>query len=70
MSTGIRQALVLPIPADALRIVAFLPDSYIGNEAEILALIRANLGDARLYAFGVGAGVNRLIRERSRQASL
>ncbi|MBK8510465.1 MAG: VWA domain-containing protein [Candidatus Competibacteraceae bacterium] len=59
MSTGIRQALAPPVPAGSIRIVTFLTDGYIGNEAEILALLKANLNDARLYAFGVGTGVNR-----------
>jgi Ca-activated chloride channel family protein len=61
MSTGIRQALAPPISTGALRIVTFLTDGYIGNEAEILKLLRANLGNARLYAFGVGASVNRYL---------
>ncbi|MBL8259298.1 MAG: VWA domain-containing protein [Candidatus Competibacteraceae bacterium] len=61
MSTGIRQALAPPVPAGAIRIVTFLTDGYIGNEAEILALLKANLNDARLYAFGVGTGVNRYL---------
>ncbi|HHW77059.1 MAG TPA: VWA domain-containing protein [Xanthomonadaceae bacterium] len=61
MSTGIRQALTPPVPAGALRIVTFLTDGYIGNEAEILKLLQTHLGDARLYAFGVGTGVNRYL---------
>lgn len=61
MSAGIRQALALPVPAGSLRIVTFLTDGYIGNEAEILALISTHLGNARLYAFGAGAGVNRYL---------
>jgi len=61
MSSGIRQALAPPVPTGAIRLVTFLTDGYIGNEAEILALIKANLGDARLYAFGVGTGVNRYL---------
>ncbi|MDG4595913.1 MAG: VWA domain-containing protein, partial [Candidatus Contendobacter sp.] len=61
MSTGIRQALAPPVPTGAIRIVTFLTDGYIGNEAEILALLKANLNDARLYAFGVGTGVNRYL---------
>ncbi|MFZ1643702.1 MAG: VIT domain-containing protein [Candidatus Contendobacter sp.] len=61
MSTGIRQALAPPVPTGAIRIVTFLTDGYIGNEAEILKLLRANLGSARLYAFGVGTGVNRYL---------
>jgi len=61
MSAGIRQALAPPVPTGALRIVTFLTDGYIGNEAEILKLLQTHLGDARLYAFGVGTGVNRYL---------
>ena len=61
MSTGIRQALAPPVPTGALRIVTFLTDGYIGNEAEILRQLKTHLGDARLYAFGVGTGVNRYL---------
>ena len=61
MSAGIRQALAPPVPAGAIRLITFLTDGYIGNEAEILALLKANLDDARLYAFGVGTGVNRYL---------
>jgi Ca-activated chloride channel family protein len=59
MSTGIRQALAPPVPEGDIRLVTFLTDGYIGNEAEILALLKANLNGARLYAFGVGTGINR-----------
>ena len=67
MSSGIRQALAVPTPRDAVRIVVFLTDGYIGNEFEILRLIENRLDDARLYAFGVGTGVNRyLLSEMAR----
>lgn len=59
MARGIRQALEVPAPAGSLRIVTFLTDGYIGNEAEILRLVGELRGGARLYAFGVGTGVNR-----------
>lgn len=61
MSTGIRQALAPPVPTGAIRMVTFLTDGYIGNEAEVLSLLKANLQDARLYAFGVGTGINRYL---------
>lgn len=61
MSTGIRQALAPSVPEGAIRLVTFLTDGYIGNEAEILALLKANLNGARLYAFGVGTGINRYL---------
>ena len=61
MDSGIRQALSGSVPAGRVRNVVFLTDGYIGNEADILALIHAQMGDARLHAFGVGAGVNRYL---------
>ncbi|MEZ5590915.1 MAG: VIT and VWA domain-containing protein [Gammaproteobacteria bacterium] len=61
MSSGIRQALGAPLAPDTLRLVVFLTDGYIGNEFDILRLIDQQLGNARLYSFGVGAGVNRFL---------
>jgi Ca-activated chloride channel family protein len=61
MSAGIRQALAAPPVPGLRRIVVFLTDGYIGDEAEVLNLIGNTIGDARLYAFGVGTGVNRYL---------
>lgn len=61
MSAGIEQALAPATPAGSVRLVTFLTDGYIGNEQEILALIQQRLNGARLYAFGVGTGVNRYL---------
>jgi Ca-activated chloride channel family protein len=61
MSAGIEQALAPPTPPGSVRIVTFLTDGYIGNDHEILALVNRRLNGARLYAFGVGAGVNRFL---------
>lgn len=61
MTSGIRQALQPPVSAGAVRIVVFLTDGYIGNELEVLRLVRQSIGSARLFAFGVGTGVNRFL---------
>jgi len=61
MTSGIRQALAGAPPVGAIRNVVFLTDGYIGNEQSVLELVQQLLGDARLYAFGVGAGVNRYL---------
>lgn len=58
---AIRQAFSVPQPGGALRIVVFLTDGYIGNESEVLRLITRTIGDARIYAFGVGSSVNRFL---------
>ena len=61
MTSGIKQALLVPPPTGVIRNVVFLTDGYIGNELSVLALVNKLLGDARLFAFGVGAGVNRYL---------
>ncbi|HEU5181625.1 MAG TPA: VIT domain-containing protein [Candidatus Polarisedimenticolia bacterium] len=63
MILGIRAALDFPKDPRRLRIVAFLTDGYIGNESEILKEVRSRLGEARLFAFGIGSSVNRYLLE-------
>jgi len=67
MTTGIRAALdPRPVPG-ALRIVVFLTDGYVGNDADIVRLIRQRRGTARLFSFGIGNAVNRyLLSEMAR----
>ena len=60
---GVRAAFAYPRDASKLRVVVFLTDGYIGNESEVLAEIQANIGDARLFGFGVGSSVNRYLLE-------
>lgn len=61
MIEGIRASLGFPADPSRLRIVMFLTDGYIGNESEILSEVRARIGDARLFSFGVGSSVNRYL---------
>jgi Ca-activated chloride channel homolog len=61
MTSGIQQALGIPAPQGVVRNVVFLTDGYIGNEISILSMIERLRGEARLFAFGVGAGVNRYL---------
>ena len=62
------QRAFAPRPAEgSLRIVVFLSDGYIGDEQDVLDLIARDRGDARIYAFGVGTGINRyLLTEMAR----
>ena len=62
------QRAFAPRPAEgSLRIVVFLSDGYIGNEQDVLDLIARDRGNARIYAFGVGTGINRyLLTEMAR----
>ncbi|NOY92395.1 MAG: PQQ-binding-like beta-propeller repeat protein [Deltaproteobacteria bacterium] len=53
--------------ADATRLglVVLVTDGYVGNEAEVLRAIAADLGQSRLYTLGVGSAVNRFLLERA-----
>jgi len=63
MINGINQTLDFPHDRDRLRIVSFMTDGYIGNEAEIFAAIKKKVGSARIFSFGVGDSVNRYLLE-------
>jgi len=61
MLAGIEAALNQPHDPDAMQMVLFMTDGYIGNETEIFAAIDEDLGDARLFSMGVGSSVNRYL---------
>lgn len=61
MISGIRAALGFPHDPERMRIVSFMTDGYIGNEAEILAEIHKAIGASRIFSFGVGSSVNRYL---------
>lgn len=58
---GIHAALTSPGDPMRLRYVVFMTDGYIGNESEVIGLARRELGTARIFSFGVGASVNRML---------
>jgi len=60
----IQTALNWPADPKRLRMVVMTTDGYIGNETEILKEINDNLGDARLFMFGVGSSTNRYLIDR------
>jgi Ca-activated chloride channel family protein len=63
MIEGIKAALDFPHDRERLRLVSFMTDGYIGNEAQIFGEIYQRLGDARIFSFGVGSSVNRYLLE-------
>jgi Ca-activated chloride channel family protein len=64
MIEGIKAALDFPHDPRRFRIVSFMTDGYIGNEADILKAVHDRLGDARIFSFGVGSSVNRYLLDR------
>jgi Ca-activated chloride channel family protein len=61
---GVKAALSTPEDPQRLRIISFMTDGFIGNEEEILAYLRENLGGARLFSFGVGSSPNRYLLDK------
>lgn len=61
IDNAIRTAFSTLQPANTMRIVVFLSDGYIGDEATVLRTINRQIGDARIFAFGVGNSVNRYL---------
>lgn len=58
---GIKAALTSPGDESRVRYVMFMTDGFIGNDAEVIALTRKEVGRARIFSFGVGRNVNRYL---------
>ena len=60
---ALKKALSLPRTEGYSRSVVIATDGYVAIEEEAFDLIRHNLGDANMFAFGIGTSVNRHIIE-------
>jgi Ca-activated chloride channel family protein len=60
---ALKRALSLKKAAGVSRTVVIATDGYVTVEEEVFDLIRNNLGNANLFAFGIGTSVNRHIIE-------
>lgn len=49
-----------PMEGDPVRVVCFMTDGYVGNDAAIIAEVKKH-PDARVFAFGIGTAVNRFL---------
>jgi len=67
---ALEQALALPRTPGVSRIIAVLTDGYVSVESRAFHLIRDRLGEANLFAFGIGAAVNRHLIEGMARAGL
>ncbi len=56
---ALRKALALPRTPKTSRIVVVATDGYVHVEPQTFELIRKSLGEANLFAFGIGTAVNR-----------
>jgi Ca-activated chloride channel family protein len=58
---GLAKAFAMAQAPETRRLVVFLSDGYVGNEADILSMVARHIGRARTYALGVGTSVNRYL---------
>ena len=60
---ALKRALSLKKPENYARTIVIATDGYVTVEEEVFDLIRQNLGNANMFAFGIGTSVNRHIIE-------
>ena len=64
LGAALERAMQLPKTSAATsRSIVIATDGKISAEAEVFDLIRENLGEANVFAFGIGSGVNRFLIE-------
>jgi Ca-activated chloride channel family protein len=60
---ALQRAMKLPGSENRARSIVIVTDGYVSVETESFDLIRDNLGNANVFAFGIGSSVNRFIIE-------
>lgn len=67
---ALKRALALPRTKNTSRIVVVVTDGYVSVEKDAFEYIRAHLGEANLFSFGIGSSVNRYIIEGMANAGM
>jgi Ca-activated chloride channel family protein len=67
---ALKRALALPGSKEYSRTVIIATDGYVSVEKEAFDLIRSNLGQANMFAFGIGSSVNRFLIEGMSRAGM
>jgi Ca-activated chloride channel family protein len=68
MAEAVREAASEPADRNRLRIVTFMTDGYVGNDLEVIQLVRELRGTSRWFAFGTGNSVNRFLLDEMARA--
>ncbi len=61
MAPAVEQACNIPADSHRLRIVTFMTDGFVGNDFEILGMVKKLRGLSRWFPFGTGNSVNRML---------
>jgi Ca-activated chloride channel homolog len=67
---ALKKALALPRKENTARVLIILTDGYVDVEKESFELVRSKLGQANLFAFGIGTAVNRFLIEGLARAGM
>jgi Ca-activated chloride channel homolog len=67
---ALKRALALPQPEGVSRSVIVATDGYVDVEPEAFELVKKSLGQANLFAFGIGSSVNRFLIEGMARAGM
>lgn len=63
MAEAVQRVTAMPADEHRLRVVTFMTDGYVGNDFEVLDLVRKSRGTSRWFPFGTGNSVNRYLIE-------
>lgn len=61
MAPAVEAVCKTPADNNRLRIVTFMTDGYIGNDFEVIGMIKKLRGKSRWFSFGTGSSVNRFL---------
>src|SRR5207249_3854951 len=61
MAPAVEKVCAMPQDEHRLRIVTFMTDGYVGNDMEILGLVKKYRDKSRWFPFGTGNSVNRFL---------
>jgi Ca-activated chloride channel family protein len=64
MAEAVRDACATRAEGNRLRIVTLMTDGYIGNDFELIGLVKQLRGNSRWFPFGTGNSVNRFLLEQ------
>lgn len=61
MAEAVREVCAEDAPENRLRIVSFMTDGYVGNDHEVIDLVKKLRGRSRWFPFGTGNSTNRYL---------
>lgn len=67
MYPALSTALSMPVDREYLRQVVFMTDGAVGNEDQLMQMIRERLGEARLFTVGIGSAPNAYFMRKAAQ---